>query len=713
MLCERFSNANDTTIAALCEEILLCKSVWPFELVVNGQPDTVDVQRDTLVLNCIWDFANGTKYTTPLTKLCQDAFSDRHNGAFTTRSPEKLQSCILGLFEICIGKNSECLPSFRSFVDEAGGVFFNRLLELQINGHATLRERMLDSMERVAGLEGNGGMISQLVRERKLMRSKAFYSIGTWDLFRNFAPTATLSNDPDMLRKLLISAEVCDDLSSDSINDVLRSVGLCEDTRIGTTELKRLLAELARTNDAESAEAKELHLSLSDLSTCMRNAVKSLRKLNTTDTFEQMQRILSHYAEQKDPSNWPKLYSDSLTVAYFIKYSTRERLHLAYVGFETPEQPSWFQTDNILSSAAKNQFEKSIVDVNRMRLEDYDDAIDTLLRQLREDALNDAMSPEMQVLHLLVAQWLEHGHSQSNTPLSIHHTQSICYLILTKLMRDAQIPGRNGQCAIAKVGTGEGKSLIIAMLAVYAVLVHKKKVHIVSSNAVLRDRDLENYKKFFNAFVKDVATGEHISSGAWDASSDTDIMYCLYIDIASQYIRKMSAGHATDYKNYILILDEVDEMIVDKAPVTRYVKEDVGRTTKVEDYFNMVKAGTRLPTDASNADKFLFTTCQDAVKTGENMKEGKNYAKKCDFGGQERYYLLDERNRFQENTTALKLQYLNTKLGLPPKYESPYQVICKPSVLQSYSFIVGLTGSTGGQAEEEFLKRTYKAKIFV
>jgi hypothetical protein len=64
------------------------------------------------------------------------------------------------------------------------------------------------------------------------------------------------------------------------------------------------------------------------------------------------------------------------------------------------------------------------------------------------------------------------------------------------------------------VSTGEGKSIILAMLALYFVLKRGKKVHILVNNAVLGERDNKFYAPLYDEFRKEdgralkvVATG--------------------------------------------------------------------------------------------------------------------------------------------------------------------------------------------------------------
>jgi hypothetical protein len=61
------------------------------------------------------------------------------------------------------------------------------------------------------------------------------------------------------------------------------------------------------------------------------------------------------------------------------------------------------------------------------------------------------------------------------------------------------------------VSTGEGKSIILAMLALYFVLKKGKKVHILVNNAVLGERDKKFYAPLYDKFRKGEKGGEYRS----------------------------------------------------------------------------------------------------------------------------------------------------------------------------------------------------------
>ena len=68
---------------------------------------------------------------------------------------------------------------------------------------------------------------------------------------------------------------------------------------------------------------------------------------------------------------------------------------------------------------------------------------------------------------------------------------------LPSSLHDHRTPPRS---SIAQMATGEGKSIVISMLAIFAVQLHGMRVHILENNEGLLDRDYQTNKPFFEAF---------------------------------------------------------------------------------------------------------------------------------------------------------------------------------------------------------------------
>jgi predicted enzyme related to lactoylglutathione lyase len=113
--------------------------------------------------------------------------------------------------------------------------------------------------------------------------------------------------------------------------------------------------------------------------------------------------------------------------------------------------------------------------------------------------------------------FMRHFHDKTKILLPPHHTQLLSVLMCAdfydqrRQQEAAARPSRWWQrqraqedsglgdlkTMVARVGTGEGKSIIIAMLAVYLAHFKGQKVHILVNNAGLRERDYSSMKLFY------------------------------------------------------------------------------------------------------------------------------------------------------------------------------------------------------------------------
>ena len=129
-----------------------------------------------------------------------------------------------------------------------------------------------------------------------------------------------------------------------------------------------------------------------------------------------------------------------------------------------------------------------------------DDASEAIIRELiSAQAALSTMSPDgraVQILKEITGQWMSHMKKKVNIPMGPHYTQSlvllICHAFYCKRLGSEVVGGKSLeqlQALIAEVGTGEGKSLIIAMLSIYFVKAHGKQVHILENNEGLLERD--------------------------------------------------------------------------------------------------------------------------------------------------------------------------------------------------------------------------------
>ena len=88
--------------------------------------------------------------------------------------------------------------------------------------------------------------------------------------------------------------------------------------------------------------------------------------------------------------------------------------------------------------------------------------------------------------------------SPPKLPLTPHHTQIVAMLIFSQFYEQREWCAEHGlRAAILQMKTGEGKSIVIAMMAIYTVKHLGKRVHVLENNEGLLERDFATYAPFY------------------------------------------------------------------------------------------------------------------------------------------------------------------------------------------------------------------------
>ncbi|KAL3988693.1 cytochrome c oxidase assembly protein subunit 19 [Sarotherodon galilaeus] len=126
---------------------------------------------------------------------------------------------------------------------------------------------------------------------------------------------------------------------------------------------------------------------------------------------------------------------------------------------------------------------------------------------------------------------------------------------------------------LLEMGTGEGKSCVIAMFAVLCVL-RGEKVDVVSSSSVLCQRDAEEWAKFYKYFGITVDTNTN-------KNEDKDRKECYQKDVVYGTIEAFAADHLrqifemkdvrADRNFQCIIIDEVDSLLLDQGVQLTYL----------------------------------------------------------------------------------------------------------------------------------------------
>jgi preprotein translocase subunit SecA len=305
-----------------------------------------------------------------------------------------------------------------------------------------------------------------------------------------------------------------------------------------------------------------------------------------------------------------------------------------------------------------------------------------------------------------------------------YNTQMLTILVL--LNHPKACKGR-----IAQVKTGEGKSIIIAMLAFYhAALGHT--VDIVSSSRYLARRDQEKDDDLLQTFG---FTTSHICSNEPSKEDfQKQVIFGTHYDFEFSILRDylhMNQMRVGLRPFHIVIVDEVDNLFVDSSlhsarlairgrvsfewiyqPILNFVKEQQERisisemTEKLSWYLKSFSSQTS-PISQEKLEVWL----QMAYAALYEYKLNEDYVIKV-VEGKTQIVIVDKRNtgRLQEKSRWQNgiHEFLEAKHGLPITEESITSCsLCHSVFFNQYETIYGLTGTIGTDIEQKEIEAIY------
>jgi len=309
-----------------------------------------------------------------------------------------------------------------------------------------------------------------------------------------------------------------------------------------------------------------------------------------------------------------------------------------------------------------------------------------------------------------------------------HHTQVVCMLMLL----DYIINGVEHEALIAEMGTGEGKSAVIACVALYCVAFLEKKVHVVVDDENLVERDFRTWQGLFNQFSTKGGHGvsahlcvtrsrkeakfKNDQAVKTSIDEEADIVYCEAKHVQSFYTSLAKMG-GTDFKQVfkqrILILDEVDALVIDESPNVPFVYENrevSNFLTKVAAAIVRNQSGQINALAVSRDEQKHARSMQNAAAMVSKWKEKEDYI----YDATARKYVRIQNGRINEGHWSLALEFKNyeERCNDGITYNERLFIMNRPRVFRLYSHIVGLSGSVGNDSERSFLKNVYHAKFF-
>jgi len=199
---------------------------------------------------------------------------------------------------------------------------------------------------------------------------------------------------------------------------------------------------------------------------------------------------------------------------------------------------------------------------------------------------------------------------------------------------------------------------------------------------------------------------------------EADICYCEAKHVQSYYasIARGSNADFDDYKNRVLILDEVDALVIDEEPNEAFVypSSDLSEmATSIAGSLSRSATIEELRAVHATSHPAGARVCSEMVKEwnrGLQMTPGEDFVFAKDVGK----YCALHAGRANPKAWSLALECRNFQDGLCHDilFQERLFVMSRPRVFRKYSCILGLSGSIGSQPERDFLRDTYRAAFF-
>ncbi|KAL1522513.1 hypothetical protein AB1Y20_017500 [Prymnesium parvum] len=417
-----------------------------------------------------------------------------------------------------------------------------------------------------------------------------------------------------------------------------------------------------------------------------------------------LRALYIRYLNAEKPHEWKQLFKDATRTAYNLKYMFREDLDIARSKF-------YENLDKNLSGKPREMFRKLVEGAFQM----YNGLVDqeTLARTdfltnphaLIEVVLEGVKSGDSRVRLLgeIATKYMKTyiEHDPPKLPLTPHHTQIVAMLIFSQFFEQKEKMKEEGvQAVILQMMTGEGKSIVIAMMAIYTVKQLGKRVHVLENNEGLLERDFAAYESFYHSFGLTCNKTIDLTS---------DICYCLKRQNNQFFNQHILVGDL-DLSETVLIVDEVDDLVVNERPSLLYNAKDELLTPHYKTCYTALINGSGKPPKVDNA---IWEDCIRIKKDADSKVKGVHYTQ-----GDSGWLMLEEG---PDGTPRLPkvpltndwLVYKNYQdYEIEPSKNTFRNSLCTPYMYTKYSCIFGLTGSVGGEAEREYIKKTYALHVY-
>jgi len=370
---------------------------------------------------------------------------------------------------------------------------------------------------------------------------------------------------------------------------------------------------------------------------------------------------------------------------------------------------------------------------------------DKILEDIKERGKSNNLLALFREIFLILAGEQQRQYGVLMAP---HHTQSIALMIfrefLERLRRSDPALG-DTKALIARVATGEGKSMLIAAQAAFIAKQGKggigKKVHVIGTDERLVSRDFKAFEHSLFEKMGIKATclcsdSKDADGQAWRKVWDYDVVYCLPHHISFLYTNEVISGGSklNLFRDCVLLIDEVDALVIDKSPTDPIISNHERLSEYAMDVVIALHLGSEMPEhlvpqrgqEYYEERQRVYKVVQQKWKKANEIKRAVEADKPTDFlpspdVDDAGWVAKDPRSGMPDKSKqSIQLEILRfafhlrktepaeVKKTFPMRWLEPVFIMSKPLVFGRYCCILGFSGTLGNVEERKFLQDTYK-----
>lgn len=424
----------------------------------------------------------------------------------------------------------------------------------------------------------------------------------------------------------------------------------------------------------------------------------SARKLILDMPFSLSKTFKAVYGKAADEN-------DIVDAAHFVGYLEVDSLLRAYEEYEAKNVGN----DKILEliKEVRTIYSTPLVTSAYLPLEEVSeddvaqDCIDQLLSGIEEESSADHV-----ILRQVCGYWMQHTkvlHEKAVTP---KRSLIITMLLLNCWLNYSEADTSSSKLCIGRVVAGEDRALLATMSAINLIKKTAKHIHILHNDSSTMNKDYERMSGYLNKFG--------LSASLNDFSVAANVTFCMQRDLC-QYYRDCIFYGNLPFENTILIVDDIDELQIEKAPNSIYGKRDDELSGPLKSYFDtFIKDGEKAeePAGLSGASKVAWMKAKAAYELHKPMEHDKPNGYTMING---RYELLDGQGRLVSFKYNAGLEFIRYKWsGEAPAINSKFFFQSLPYIFGKYHSIIGFSHHSDGWAENhDFLLQNFGAWSFV